>query len=57
MQVVDPFDDAILGGPADGDVVEHREVLDVLTEADPARVRTDRDPELGGQQDAPPAPH
>ena len=50
VQVVDPLDDAVLERAADGDVVEEREVLDVLAEADAARVRADRDAELRRQQ-------
>ena len=48
--MVDPLDDAVLERAADGDVVEERQVLDVLAQADAARVRADRDAELGGEQ-------
>src|SRR6187401_272846 len=46
MEMIDPLHDAILERGAHGDVVEHREVLDVLAETDAAGVRTDRYPEL-----------
>ena len=50
VQVVHVFHDPVLEGAADRDVVEDREVLDILAETDAARVRADRDPELGRQQ-------
>ena len=51
VQVVDPLDDAVLERPAHADVVEDREVLDVLAQADAAGVRADGDAELGRHQD------
>src|SRR5258708_6643636 len=50
MQVVYVFDGAVLGGSRYGDAVEHGQVLHQLAQADSARVRADRDAELGGQQ-------
>jgi hypothetical protein len=50
VQVVDPLDPASFRGAGQGHVVEHRQVLDDLAQADPAGVRADRHPELGGQQ-------
>ena len=49
--MVDPFDEAIIERAAHGDVVEHREVLDVLAEPDAAGVRTDRNPELRREEE------
>src|SRR4051812_30925372 len=45
VQVVHVLADAILEGGAQRDVVEDREVLDVLAESDAAGVRTDGDAE------------
>src|SRR5437588_9774046 len=50
VQVIHIFDHAILERGADGDVVEHREVLYVLAQPDTARMRTYRNPELGREQ-------
>src|SRR5260370_40704895 len=50
MQVVYVFDGAVLGGSRYGDEVEHGQVLPQLAQAASARVRADRDAELGGQQ-------
>src|SRR5258705_8521544 len=51
VQVVDELAYAVVERRADGDVVEHRNVLCVLAEADAARVRTDRHAELRREQD------
>ena len=51
VQVVDVLDHAAVGGAGDGEVVEHREVLDELAQPDAARVRADRQPELGREQE------
>lgn len=50
MQMIDVLDDAVVGGAGDGEVVEHREVLDEFAQSDAARVRADGDAELGGEQ-------
>src|SRR5581483_676935 len=50
VQVIDVLDVAIVDGPADRDVVEHREMLDHLAEADAARVRAHRHAELRREQ-------
>ena len=50
VQVVHVLDDPTVHRSADGDVVEDREVLDVLAQADAAGVRADGHAELGGQQ-------
>ena len=50
VQVVDVLDDPALGGPAHGDVVEHRQVLHGLAQADPARVRAHPHAEPGREQ-------
>ena len=51
VQVVDVLDPPTLRRPADGDEVEHREVLDHLAQADAAGVRAHRHAELGGEQE------
>ena len=51
VEVVDVLDHAAFPGAADGDVVEHRQVLDELAEADAAGVRADRDAELRREQE------
>src|SRR5215217_9473935 len=50
VQVVHVLQDAVLQRGANSYVVEDREVLDVLAQAHAARVRADRDSELGGQK-------
>ena len=50
VKVADEFGDASVERRRHGDVVEHREVLDELAQADAAGVRTDRHAELGGHQ-------
>src|SRR4051812_39361277 len=50
VQVVDVLDDTVLGGAGDGDVVEHRQVLDHLAQTHPSGVRADRHAELRGEQ-------
>src|SRR6266550_583969 len=50
VQVIHVLDDAILERPTDADVVEDRKVLHILTQAHPARVRADGDPELRGEE-------
>src|SRR5207253_5927288 len=47
VQVGCVLDHAILQRAANRDVVEEREMLHILTEANAARVRTDRDAEFG----------
>ena len=48
--MVGVLDHALVERSADGDVVEHREVLDVLAESDAAGVRADGHVERGGEQ-------
>src|SRR5258708_11599978 len=50
VQVVDEFARTVFQGSADRDVVEDRQVLDVLTESDAAGVRADGHTELRRQQ-------
>src|SRR5258708_39852790 len=50
VQVVDEFARAVFQRSADRDVVEDRQVLDVLTESDAAGVRADGYTELRRQQ-------
>ena len=50
VEVVGVLDHAVVEAAADGDVVEHREVLHVLAQADAAGVRAHRHAVLGGQQ-------
>jgi hypothetical protein len=50
MEMVDVLDHPSFHRATDGDVVEHRQVLCVLAEADTTGMRTDGDAELGGQQ-------
>ena len=50
VQVVHPLDDAVVEGCADGDVVEHGQVLHVLAQADAAGVRAYGNAELRGEQ-------
>ena len=50
VQVVDPLDHPVLERAADRDVVEEREVLHVLAEADAAGVRAHRNAELRREQ-------
>ena len=50
VKVVDPLDDAVLRRAADRDVVEEREVLDVLAQSDTAGVGAHGDLELGRQE-------
>ena len=50
VQVIDVLDDPPVERAADRDVVEDRQVLDVLAQADAAGMRADRDAELGGHQ-------
>jgi len=50
VQMVDVFDDTILQGAGEGDVVEKRQVLDVFAQANATGVRADGHAELGGQQ-------
>ena len=56
VEVVDVLDHPTLERAADADVVEDREVLDELAQADAAGVRADRDAELGRHAAAPRAP-
>ena len=51
VQVVDVFDPTILECAADGDEVEHGQMLHHLAQSDAARVRAHRHTELGGEQD------
>jgi hypothetical protein len=51
VEMVDMLDDAILPASRDGDVVEHRHVLDHLTQSDSSGMRAHRNPMLGGQQE------
>ena len=51
VQVIDVFDHASFHRPGHGDVVEHRQMLHVLAQADAAGVRTHRDAELRREQD------
>ena len=51
VQVIHELAHVVLEGAGDRDVVEDREVLDVLAQADAARVRADRHPELLGHQE------
>src|SRR5258705_4010784 len=51
VQVVDELAHPVIERRRDRDVIEHRNVLCVLAEADSARVRTDRHPELRREQD------
>ena len=51
VQVIDVFDHPSFHRSGHGDVVEHRQMLHVLAQADAAGVRAHRHAELGGQQD------
>ena len=51
VQVIDELHHAPFHRAGDGDVVEHRQVLHVLAQADAAGVRADRHAELRGHQD------
>ena len=46
VKMIYPLDNAVFQGSTDGNVVEHREVLDVLAEADATGVRADWDLEM-----------
>jgi hypothetical protein len=48
--MVDVLDHPSLGRATDGQIVEHRQVLDHLAQSHAARVGTHRHSELGGQQ-------
>lgn len=50
VQMVDVFDDPVVGGAGERHEVEHRQVLDEFAQADPARVRADRHAELGREE-------
>ena len=50
VQMIHVFDDALLERRADADVVEDREVLDVLAEPDASGMRADGNAEPGRQQ-------
>src|SRR5207302_9571824 len=50
VQMVDILDDPILERAADADVVEDREMLHVLAQANATGVRTDGDAELGCEE-------
>src|SRR5207249_5896310 len=50
VKMIDVLDDAAVHRGGDGDVVEHREMLDVFTQADAAGVRTHWHAELRCQQ-------
>ena len=50
VEVVDELGDPAVQAARDGDVVEDRQVLDELAQADAAGVRADRDAELRGHQ-------
>ena len=48
VEVIHVFDHSALKAAGDSQVIEDREMLDVLAEADAARMRSDGDAELGG---------
>ena len=51
MQVIHVFNQAILQGPRNANVVKHGKVLDVFAKSDTACVGTDRDAKFFGHQD------
>src|SRR5260370_40644043 len=53
VEGIDVLARAVLERPAHGDEVQDREALDVLAQADPAGVRTDRDSEIRRHQQPP----
>lgn len=50
VQVSREFAQAVFQRTAYANKINHRQVLDVFTQTDTSRMRTDRNPEFGGQQ-------
>lgn len=50
VQMIDVFDDPVVGGAGERHEVEHRQVLDQFAQADPAGVRADGHAELGREK-------
>ena len=50
VQMIDKFDSALIARSTNGDVIENRKMLNILTQPDSARVRTNRHTEFRRHQ-------